>query len=92
MASTTFRLVCFFSLLVLSDSPLAEAVNFERQSITIAFTQEPPNLNSIRMTDLLSYFVIGHVNEGLLRYDKKGRLAPGVAESWEVSDTKISFR
>jgi|TARA_B100002003_G_C14155337_1_gene556136 oligopeptide transport system substrate-binding protein len=77
---------------VLSDSPLAEAVNFERQSITIAFTQEPPNLNSIRMTDLLSYFVIGHVNEGLLRYDKKGRLAPGVAESWEVSDTKISFR
>ncbi len=91
MAPTTLRLVCFCTLLLLSSSLLAGAVNFERQSITIAFTQEPPNLNSIRMTDLLSYFVIGHVNEGLLRYDRKGRLAPGVAESWEVSEKKIRF-
>jgi len=92
MVSIVSRFVCCLNFLLLSNSLLAEAVNFERQAITIALTQEPPNLNSIRMTDLLSYFVIGHVNEGLLRYDRKGRLAPGVAESWEVSDEKISFR
>ena len=86
------RIPCFLISLLLSDALLAEAVNFERQAITIALTQEPPNLNSIQMTDLLSNFVIGHVNEGLLRYGRRGRLVPGVAESWEASETKISFR
>ena len=92
MLSLASRLPCFLILLLQSNSLLAEAVNFERQAITIALTQEPPNLNSMQMTDLLSNFVIGHVNEGLLRYDRRGRLVPGVAESWEASDKKISFR
>jgi ABC-type oligopeptide transport system substrate-binding subunit len=92
MNSSLTRLVCFLGFLLLPDSLVADAVNFENQSITIALTQEPPNLNSMRMTDLLSFFVIGHVNEGLLRYDRKGRLSPGVAESWELSDEKIIFR
>ncbi len=69
----------------------ADAVDFDRQAITIALTQEPPNLNSIRMTDLLSAFIIGHVNEGLLRYDRRGRIAPGVAKSWESTSEKIVF-
>ena len=76
------RIPCFLISLLLSDALLAEAVNFERQAITIALTQEPPNLNSIRMTDLLGNFIIGNVNDGLLRYDRTGRLAPGVGESW----------
>jgi oligopeptide transport system substrate-binding protein len=69
----------------------ADAVDFETQTVTIALAQEPPNLNSLRMTDLVSFFVIGHVNEGLVRYDKRGRLGPGVAESWEVTAKKIIF-
>ena len=52
------------------------AVNVEAQSITIALSQEPPNLNSLRATDLLSFFVLGHVNEGLVRYGRRGRLVP----------------
>ena len=40
----------------------ADAVDFESQTVTIALAQEPPNLNSLRMTDLVSFFVIGHVN------------------------------
>ncbi len=70
----------------------ADAVDFETQTITIALAQEPPNLNSLRMTDLVSFFVIGHVNEGLVRYDKRGRLGPGVAESWEITSEKIVFK
>lgn len=94
--SETLSRLRFHSLLLLvltvsSMSCLGKAVDYDRQAITIALTQEPPNLNSIRMTDLLSAFVIGHVNEGLLRYDKRGRLSPGVAEKWEASEDKILF-
>lgn len=69
----------------------AEAVNFERQAITVALTQEPPNLNSIMTTDLVSFFVIGHTTEGLIRYDRRGRIVPGLAKSWEQTDDKIVF-
>lgn len=69
----------------------AEAVDFERQAITVALTQEPPNLNSLETTDLVSFFVLGHVMEGLLRYDRRGLLAPGVAESWEVGEREVTF-
>ena len=70
----------------------AQAVDFERQSITIALTQEPPNLDSLRTTDLVSFFVIGHVNEGLVRYNQRGKLVPGVAVSWEQTEQQITFR
>jgi oligopeptide transport system substrate-binding protein len=84
-------MVLLFAMLA-ANFVQADAVDFETQTVTIALAQEPPNLNSLRMTDLVSFFVIGHVNEGLVRYDKRGRLGPGVAESWEVTSTKITFK
>ena len=66
-------------------------VDLATQTITIALTQEPPNLDSVRTTDTVSFFVIGHTQEGLVRYDRRGQLAPGVASSWVVSDTSIDF-
>lgn len=69
----------------------ADAVDFDNQSISVALLQEPPNLDSTRTTDLVSFFVLGHVEEGLLRYDRRGRLAPGVASSWEVNDESMVF-
>ncbi len=85
----------FFSALLLclvSSLVCADAVDYENQSITIALTQEPPNLSSLMTTDLLSAFILNHVNEGLLRYDRRGRLVPGVAASWEVSSDRIVFK
>lgn len=70
---------------------LADAINKDEKSITIALTQEPPSLNSLKATDLVSYFVLGHVNEGLLRYDRRGLLAPGVAQSFNMDETKMTF-
>ena len=80
--------------LMLLMSPLfakAAAVDFATQSITIALTQEPPTLDTVRATDIVSFFVIGHVQEGLVRFDQRGGIAPGVASSWVVSDTSIEF-
>ncbi|MEX0942408.1 MAG: peptide ABC transporter substrate-binding protein [Pseudomonadales bacterium] len=81
-------LLLFVSALACAD----EAVDFESRAITIALTQEPPNLDTTRTTDLVSFFVIGHVNEGLIRYDRRGNLVPGVASSWEVDERRIIFK
>jgi len=69
----------------------ASSADFETQSITIALTQEPPQLNSMKATDQVSILVLGHVSEGLLRYDKRGRLVPGVAKGWEIDDKGATF-
>ncbi|MGI9323522.1 MAG: peptide ABC transporter substrate-binding protein, partial [Pseudomonadales bacterium] len=93
MPSTALvRLVAILLLQSATGLVAGQAVDAGRQAITIAMTAEPPNLNSMRMTDLVSFFVIGHINEGLLRYDRRGQLAPGVAESWAVQPGKITFK
>ncbi|MEH6606885.1 MAG: peptide ABC transporter substrate-binding protein [Pseudomonadales bacterium] len=52
---------------------------------------EPPSLNSLQSTDSESFFVIGHVMEGLLQIDAEGALAGGVAERWELTDQGARF-
>lgn len=67
------------------------AVDFENQTITIALTQEPPQLNSMKATDQVSGFILPHVMEGLLRYDRRGNVVAGVAERWEVDRNGATF-
>ena len=69
----------------------ATSVNFEPQTITMAMTQEPPQLNGMKATDQVSIMILSHVMEGLTRYDRRGNIVPGVAERWEVSDTEATF-
>lgn len=69
----------------------ADSVDAKTQSITISLTQEPPQLNSTKATDQVSLLVLGHVMEGLLRYDRRGRIAPGVAKRWEIRETGATF-
>ncbi|XOV90379.1 MAG: peptide ABC transporter substrate-binding protein [Pseudomonadota bacterium] len=70
---------------------IAAAADFENQTITLALAQEPPQLNSTKATDQVSIFVLGHVMEGLVRYDRRGNIVPGVAERWELTDTSAKF-
>jgi len=67
------------------------AVDAKKQRIQIALGEEPPQLNSTKSTDQASFFVLGHVKEGLLRYDRRRRLAPGVAERWEMDAEGVTF-
>lgn len=67
------------------------AVDFDNRTITIALTQEPPQLNSMKATDQVSILVLSHVMEGLVRYDRRGKIAPGVAERWEFDDQGATF-
>ena len=68
------------------------AVDAANNAITVMLTEEPPQLDSTRSTDQVSGVVLGHVMEGLLRYDARGELAPGVAERWQIDEGGATFR
>jgi oligopeptide transport system substrate-binding protein len=67
------------------------AVDPTTKTVTLFLREEPPQLNSSLSTDQVSGMVLGHLMEGLLRYDEHNRLAPGVAERWEVTETGATF-
>lgn len=67
------------------------AIDAERNAITITLRQEPPQLDATRSTDAASFAVLGHVMEGLISYDQKGQLIPGVAERWEIREDGATF-
>ena len=70
---------------------VGRAIDLDTKTITSVLTQEPPQLDSTRATDQVSIFVLGHVMEGLLRYDASNRLVPGVAERWDVRPDGATF-
>jgi oligopeptide transport system substrate-binding protein len=80
---------CYLITLALSTN--AASVDPDRQSVTLALGAEPTTLNSMKAADVLSGRIIGHLQEGLLRYDLKGDLRPAIAESWEMTDTGATF-
>ncbi|MBT6586829.1 MAG: hypothetical protein HON77_21260, partial [Gammaproteobacteria bacterium] len=86
------RTLFVLTLTLLSECVWSSPVDFKAQSVRIAMLQEPPSLDSSKATDLVSFFVLGHTTEGLLRYDRRGRLVAGVAESWDVTPTTLTFR
>ena len=67
------------------------AVDPATGTITLVMAQEPPQLNSTLSTDQVSGQILGHVMEGLLRYDAHNELAPGVAERWEIRPDGATF-
>ncbi len=67
------------------------AVDPQTKTVTLFLSQEPPQLNSSLATDQVSGMILGHVMEGLLRYDKDNRLAPGMAERWEMTAAGATF-
>ena len=85
------KYIFLWMLLFFSTTVFPASIDYERQSVTIALTQEPPNLNSLQTVDLVSFFVLGHVTEGLVRYDRRGKLVPGIATDWVQKDRTIWF-
>lgn len=89
------RLILAAMLLTLAVCCLGEvdatSADYDSQTITIALSEEPPQLNSMEATDSVSIQILSHVMEGLARYDRRDNIVPGVAERWEVNDTKATF-
>lgn len=74
-----------------TGSAIKPAIDAESGTITLLLREEPPQLNSTLATDQVSSMVLGHVMQGLLRYDGQGRLVPGVAERWQINAEGATF-
>ncbi len=70
------------------SSPGIDATN---NTISLILSQEPPQLDSTLATDMVSNMVLGHVMEGLLRYDESNALVPGIAERWDIRENGATF-
>jgi len=89
--SASFRILIICLLLCGSTARADDAVDAAQQRIRITLATEPPNLNSLVSTDNVSGFVLLHVMEGLLRYNERNELAPGVAERWQLREHGATF-
>lgn len=86
-----FALVMVGLSWVSGRSDVAAGVDPKSGTVTLSLAEEPPQLDSSLAADQVSAFVLGHVAEGLLRFDENNHLAPGVAERWEITPTGATF-
>ncbi|HSG90089.1 MAG TPA: peptide ABC transporter substrate-binding protein [Pseudomonadales bacterium] len=69
-----------------------DGVDLDTRTLTLVLEQEPPQLDSSRSTDQISFRILGHVMEGLTRMDGAGHVVPGLAEHWEIRADGARFR
>ena len=69
----------------------ASSAAIESKVLSYAMQNEPPQLNGMKATDTDSFFILGHIMEGLTRQAKDGKVIPGVAEKWELNDKGATF-
>lgn len=66
---------------------LAAGGAFAQTSITVGMQLEPPNLDPTGgAAAAIDEVVYANLFEGLTRYQSDGSIAPGLAESWEISE------
>ena len=75
-----------------NEGGAGEAVDLATGTVTLALSQEPPQLDSTRGTDTVSFRILGHVMEGLLRYDENNQLVGAMAEDWQIGERSATFR
>jgi oligopeptide transport system substrate-binding protein len=83
--------VLFICISLFSLESVAVGLDYENRSISLAITQEPPDLNTTTSTDGTSFMVLHHLMEGLLSYDQDQNLVGGVAERWELRSDGATF-
>ena len=90
MKPTYIFLAALFSFTALCA--FASSVDQSRQAITLSLGGEPTTLDSMKASDVLSFTLINHMQEGLLRYGPRGKLVPAIAESWLLEDKQARFK
>ena len=82
-----FCLTLFFCASVFAEP----GVDVASQRIRIVLKSEPPNLNSLLASDVVSSFILNHIMEGLLQYNARNELVAGVAERWQLRGDGATF-
>jgi oligopeptide transport system substrate-binding protein len=61
------------------------------QDVVYNMGTEPPQLNTAKTTDVVSFDIIRHTIEGLTKRDANDNIVPGMAEKWEVSTDGLVY-
>jgi oligopeptide transport system substrate-binding protein len=85
------RALALAALLLPLGCSSGEARDSGGNVLRLAFSEEPPQLDSTRATDQVSIRVLGWTMEGLTRYGKDEDIVPGVAERWEIGERTAVF-
>lgn len=83
--------VILWALAQWNEGGAGDAADAATATVTLALTEEPPQLDSTRSTDQVSIRLLGHVMEGLLRYDEHNQIVGGVAERWNIGEREATF-
>lgn len=85
------RVFAFLGLLAAATATLAmPAAAQTRDNVVLAFTLEPPMLDpTANAAAAINEVVYWNVFQGLTRITANGDVAPGLAESWTVTDDKV---
>ena len=75
----------FLGILAVMGGLMPVSANAAEQVIRYNLANEPKTLDPTINGDLMAGFIIDHCFEGLLR-DRNGKLQPGMAESWKISE------
>lgn len=91
---TLLRASFVLSLFSLTISLPAFSEFSKNSTVRIALRGEPTNLDQTKATDLDSFFILGHVGEGLLRFSDKtdGSVVPGLAETFTQKGLILKFK
>lgn len=84
-------LLSYGSRLLGATSESSPGIDATNNAISLILSQEPPQLDSTLATDMVSGMVLGHIMEGLLRYDENNALVPGSAERWDIRENGATF-
>ena len=66
-------------------------VNKDDKVLNLATSSDIPSLDVSKSTDQQSFQTMNSTMEGLTRIDGDGKVKPGVAESWEVSEDGLTW-
>jgi oligopeptide transport system substrate-binding protein len=86
-------IILVFCLVLTACGGGGESTTNDASKNTLVLTDksEPPNLDSAKSTDQVSFQILTNALEGLMRLDKDQKLVPGVAESYTVSSDKLTY-
>jgi len=74
-----------------SDQTASGPDSFEKDSFIMALPEDAMNLDPQNNNSLNSMRIVVNINETLTKIDDDGKVAPGLAESWEVSDDGLEY-
>lgn len=74
-----------------TPAPTTPAKPADKQEITQNLGEEPPQMDSARATDTVSFDLLNAIMEGLVRIGEGGKIVPGMAESWDINGADYTF-